>query len=425
MIELINVDVLSYTLAIVMFLGMISYLFGERVHISYIPILIIVGMIFGPIIGMINREMAHYIFDYMRVFGLVIILFTEGHDLKWPLLKKHMATIGILDTVGLLITAVVAAFAFSAIFHAPFVVGFLFGAIISATDPATLIPLFKQHKVDENIKTVIVTESIFNDPLGIVLTTLAIAFLLPSAQSAQFMESIAKYTTIYPAAVIFFLYEIGVSIAVGVGLGILGYWLIRWLRLERTPVIYALSLAFGGFFIGEYLQASGYLVATTIGIVLGNHKIFFKRFGESKNVQQALDFELRFNETLSSLSTVFIFLLLGASLDLQVIEANLFWGILIALIVVFIARPLAGTTLLPLGKWSWREYLFISFEGPRGVVPAALASLPLSLGRLHHNPQLIQWGETILSVTVIVVLTSVILETVWVGYLKKTLLQNA
>ena len=419
-----NVDVLSYTLAVVMFLGMISYLFGEKFHISYIPILIVVGMIFGPILGMINREMAHYIFNYIRVFGLVIILFTEGHDLKWPLLKKHFATIGMLDTVGLLITAFVAAFAFSWIFQVPLVVGFLFGAIISATDPATLIPLFKQHKVNEDIKTVIVTESIFNDPLGIVLTTLAVAFLLPQAQSAKFLESIAKYTTLYPAAVLFFLYEVGVSIALGIGIGILGYWLIRWFKLERTPVIYALSLAFGGFFIGEMFQASGYLVATTIGIVLGNHKIFFKKHGESQSVQKALDFEVRFNEILSNLSTVFIFLLLGASLDLRIIGANLLWGSIIAGVVIFIARPLAGTTLLPLKKWSWREYIFISLEGPRGVVPAALASLPLSLGRLYHDKPLIQWGETILSVTVIVVLTSVILETLWVGPFKKKMLEN-
>lgn len=147
-------------------------------------------MIFGPVLGAINREMAHYIFNYIRVFGLVIILFTEGQELKWPLLKKHMVTIGLLDTVGLLVMATVVAFIFSWFFHFPFIVGFLFGAIISATDPATLIPLFKQNKVNEDIETVIVTESIFNDPLGIVLTSLAIAFILPTAQSAHFLEAI-------------------------------------------------------------------------------------------------------------------------------------------------------------------------------------------------------------------------------------------
>ena len=141
-----NVDEFVYTLSIVMFLGMVSYLFSERFHISSIPILIIVGMLFGPVLGFIDRNLAHHIFNYVRVFGLVIILFTEGQNLKWPLLKKHIATIGMLDTAGLLITATIAAFSFSWLFHLPLIAGFLFGAIISATDPATLIPLLKQHK---------------------------------------------------------------------------------------------------------------------------------------------------------------------------------------------------------------------------------------------------------------------------------------
>lgn len=192
--------------------------------------------------------------------------------------------------------------------------------------------------------------------------------------------------------------------------------------MERAPVIYSLSLAFGGFFIGESLQASGYLVATVIGIILGNHKIFFNKHKETEGVQKALNAEMIFNGHLSDLSTVFIFLLLGASLDLRIIGANLLVGSLIAGVVIFLARPAAASVLLPLRKWSLKEYLFISLEGPRGVVPAALASLPLALGRSSHNMLLIQWGETILSVTVIVVLTTVILETLWVGPLKRKLL---
>ncbi len=242
------------TLAIVMTLGVITFLFSEKTHISSVPILIVLGMVFGPILGLIDRSIAQDLFNYIRVFGLVVILFAEGHNLKWPLLKKHMATIGILDTVGLFITAIVAAFFFSIFFHVPFLVGFLFGAIISATDPATLIPLFKQHKINENIRTVIVTESIFNDPLGIVLTVLAVALLVPQAPSAKFIESIAHYTTLYPAAVIFFVYEVGISILIGIVLGIVGYWLSRAFKLENFSEIYSLALAFGGFAIGKWLQ---------------------------------------------------------------------------------------------------------------------------------------------------------------------------
>ncbi len=411
------------TLAIVMALGVITFLFIEKTHISSVPILIVLGMIFGPILGLIDRSIAQNLFNYIRVFGLVVILFAEGHNLKWPLLKKHMATIGILDTVGLFITAIVAAFFFSIFFHVPFLVGFLFGAIISATDPATLIPLFRQHKINEDIRTVIVTESIFNDPLGIVLTVLAVALLVPQAPSAKFIEAIAHYTTLYPAAMIFFLYEVGISILIGIVLGIVGYWLIRSFKLEKMSEIYSLALAFGGFAIGEWLQASGYLVATVIGIVLGNHQLFFKKHCVLKGVHNVVDTEKDFNEILSDFATIFIFILLGASLDLKLFGSAAIMGIIVAITIIVVARPIAGLSIIPLNKWSKKEYGFMALEGPRGVVPSALASLPLSLGITYKNPQLIGWGETILTVTVITVLVSVVAETLWVGVLNKKLLE--
>ena len=213
-----------------MAVGVITFLFSEKTGVSYVPILIVLGLLVGPVSQVVERSIAHQLFNYARVFGLIVILFAEGHNLKWSLLKKHVATIGILDTIGLLITVVVSAAFFSWLLHVPFAVGFLFGAIISATDPATLIPLFKQHGINENMKSIIVTESIFNDPLGIVMTILAIALLVPQASSARFIEGIARFTTLYPAAVVFFLYEVVASLAIGVGFGLLGYWLIDlWL----------------------------------------------------------------------------------------------------------------------------------------------------------------------------------------------------
>ena len=419
-----HVDVIILTLAVVMTLGIIAYLFSEKMHISLVPILMILGLLFGSVLGIIERNVAHELFKYVRVFGLTIILFAEGHNLKWTMLKRHMATIFILDTAGLFVTAIVSAFFFSLFFHLPFLVGFLFGSIISATDPATLIPLFKQHKINENVKTVLVTESIFNDPLGIVLTSLAIALLLPQASSASFIESISHYTTLYPGAVIFFLYAVGVSILLGLAFGIFGYWFIRVFKLQNFSEIYSLALAFSGFFIGEWLHASGYLVATVTGIVLGNHAIFFKRRGFSDVVDNAIIKESHFNEILADFSTILIFVLLGASLDLKQLENGTLIAVAVAITVILFARPLAGLTILPLKKWTKKEYLFLSLEGPRGVVPSALASLPLTLGLTYKDPQMIGWGETILTATVMTVLTSVIIETLWMPVLNRKLLKN-
>ncbi|ALM76574.1 cation:proton antiporter [Thermococcus barophilus] len=419
-----DVDTIAYILFMVLAVGMVSLLISRRFNVSYVPLFVFFGILAGPVLGLINRSLAHELFSYVRVFGLVMILFAEGHTLSWKMLKRNMGTIAVLDTVGLLITAVIAGIAFSVLFHTPFIVGFLFGAIIGATDPATLIPLFRQYKVKEDIETVIVTESIFNDPLGIVLTSVAIALLLPQAPSAAVLESIARYISIYPAAVVFFLYELGMSIGIGVLLGVFGYYFIKKTGIKGFPEIevFALMLAFGGFLLGEYVKASGYLVATVTGIVLGNHKVFFRDNPRTvKRIMRAIEKEVHFNESLATLATIFIFALLGASLDMTVITSNLLPGMILAFVVILIARPIAVLPILP--WWKPKEYLFIALEGPRGVVPSALASLPLTLGLVYHDQQMIQWGEIILGATVITVLVSVIVETLWVPLLRERLLE--
>ena len=418
-----GVDMVAYVVVIVLILGITSLLISRKTNISYIPLLIVFGILVGPVFGIIGRGIARSLFDYVRVFGLFIILFAEGHHLWRSLLVKNFTTIALLDTVGLLITAVIAAFAFSFFFHLPFVVGFLFGAIISATDPATLIPLFKQHHINQDVETVIVTESIFNDPLGIVLTSLALVFVMPKAPSAMAVESIARYITLYPASIVYFIYEVGMSIFIGAIIAYIGYLGIKKLKLRKSPYIeiLALTLAFGGFIIGEIALASGFLVATVVGILLGNHDDFFH--DTTPETTAAIERDSHFNDTLAMLGTVFIFVLLGASLNLSMMSLNvLIYGILIALLIVFVARPIAALIILP--KWKFKKFMFISLEGPRGVVPSALASLPLSLGMRFHDVQMVQWGEIILSATVITVLLSVVVETVWVPFLKGKLLNE-
>ncbi len=417
-------ELINFTIIIVVTLGFIAFILSNRYKISSVPILIILGLLFGPVLGLIPRNDAHHLFNYTRIFGLVLILFAEGQNLKWPLIKKHFATIGLLDTVGLFLTAIIAGWAFSFLFHLPFSAGFLFGAIISATDPATLIPLFKQNKVDENIETVIVTESIFNDPLGIVLTILAVALVVPQASEAHLMESIAHYTSLYPAAVLFFLYEVISSVFIGILLGGIGYWILKEIKPQIYPEIFGLIMAFGGFFIGELVLTSGYLVATTIGIVFGNHNLIFKDDKVNKNFGTFLSSELNFSETLSDLATIFIFILIGATINLSVFGKTFITGSILALVIIFIARPISVLTLLPLKKWSFKQYLFISLEGPRGVVPSAMSGLPLSLGLMYHNKTLISWGEVILSATLITIIISVITETLWVKFLSGKLLKD-
>jgi len=402
--------------------GITSMLLSRRYNISYVPLFIIAGILLGPVALLVPRDLAHELFDYVRVFGLVVILFTEGHHLSWKLLKRNLPTIVTLDTVGLLITALLSAWFFSVVFHAPFLIGLLFGAIISATDPATLVPLFRQYRVRQDIETTLVTESIFNDPLAIVLTTVAVSMLVP--MEGGLFSVFSGHLGLYGAAVAYFLYSVTVSLLLGAMVGLFGYWFIKKTGIFEFPEIeiFSLFLAFSGFLIGESLQASGYLVATVTGIVLGNYKVFSKKEKPQvlNRVMKAIEKEVHFNESLAAIATVFIFVLLGASIDPRPLLENLWGGILVAYFVMLVARPIAA---LPILKW-WRprEYLFIALEGPRGVVPSALAALPLSLARMYPDRLDPHWGEVILAVTVTTVLASVITETLWLPLLRDKLL---
>ncbi|WP_297534698.1 sodium:proton antiporter [Thermococcus sp.] len=423
---MVSIEMVARALITVFGSGIIALLISRRYNISYIPLFIVAGILIGPITMVLPRTEARHLFNYVRVFGLVMILFTEGHNLSWKLLKRNFPTIATLDTLGLLVTALLAGWFFSVVFHAPFLIGFLYGAIISATDPATLIPLFKQYRVPQDIEITIVTESIFNDPLGIVLTDVAVAMLIVSASGGLF-AAFSHHLGVYGAAVAFFLYEVIVSIILGVIVGLFGYWFIKKTRMYEFPEIeiFSLFLAFGGFLLGEKLQASGYLVATTTGIILGNSNVFAKKEDPKVlgKVIKAIEREVHFNETLADIATIFIFVLLGASLNLQPLVSNLVKGLLVAYFIMLVARPIAA---LPILKWwSKKEYVFISLEGPRGVVPSALAALPLTLAEKYHSAVLTTyWGEVILAVTVITVLASVLTETLWVPFLKSRLLES-
>jgi len=326
------IDPLAWALCIIFALGTLTYVLDRKINLSIVPFLIIIGVLVGPVLELIVHDEAHAMFEHARVLGLVIILYAEGHSLKWPLLKKHLGTIGVLDTLGLLITAGAAGLLFCWVFDAPILIGMLFGAIVSATDPASLIPVFKQNKIDPDLETVIVTESIFNDPLGIVMTTVAIALLLPDADAARSLQWIAGYITLTPAVVVYFLYSLLASIILGVLLGTISHRLARYLDYDQLPILFGLSIAFGGFVLGESVQASGYLVATTIGIVLGNHRYMFKETAkEKKHVDEFVRVSEGFEDSLAQVATLFIFILLGASPQPEAMAGDLDNGSLIGM----------------------------------------------------------------------------------------------
>ncbi len=416
-----GVETIALAMMIIFLSGIVAMLVSKKTKFPYTPLLIFLGILVGPILGLILPNTARVLFYYVRAFGLFIVMFAAGFQIKLKLLRKHFTVIALLDTVGLFVTAIVSGWIFEFFFHVPWSIGFLFGAIVSGTDPATLVPLFKEHKVSKDMETIIITESIFNGPLAIILTMVALIIVLPEIPAAEEFISFTPGASVYLAAVLYFLYQIFASALIGAGIALLAYWSIKKLGIYKTPYteVLGLGIAFGGYVIGEALAASGFLVVTILALILGNHQAFFKR--KDKRVDEAVKKNEEFNDTLSTFSIILIFVLLGASLNTMHLGAGvLAYSILIALLVIFVARPLATLVILP--KMGWKRYLFVALEGPKGAVAASMATLPLAMGMLVNDADLIKWGEFILTATLMTVFLSMILESAWMKPLKRWLL---
>jgi NhaP-type Na+/H+ or K+/H+ antiporter len=93
---------LAWTLSLVFTIGAFTYALNRRVQISTVPVLLLLGVMIEHLLGLIALDDARGMFDQLRVIGLVIILFTAGFSLQWPVLHRHLRTIVLLDTIGLL-----------------------------------------------------------------------------------------------------------------------------------------------------------------------------------------------------------------------------------------------------------------------------------------------------------------------------------
>ena len=86
------------------------------------------------------------------------------------MLKEVWITIASLATVGLLITAMITGMAAYYFLHVPIIVALLLGAVLSSTDPATLVPVFKEVRIRQRVAQTVMSESAFNDAMDAILT---------------------------------------------------------------------------------------------------------------------------------------------------------------------------------------------------------------------------------------------------------------
>ncbi len=413
MITLQSKDFIQLSLLLV--IASFSIPIARKVSLVEIPILISLGLLFGPGLGIISHSFAEYMIqDFagfgIGILGLVIILYYESHNVNFRVIRKFLLNIVSLNTVGMVITSVVAGIFFSLLTGAPFLIGFLFGAIISPTDPSTLIPLFKKIKIKDDYSGTLIGESLFNDPLAIILVTLAISFIYSGSPYSSLFNSVTGTVGLMGGIPLFLIIQIAVPSILGVVMGFAIIYLNRYLNFENLIVGLLLGVVLFELTVLYSVGITPFPAIIATGAIVGtftDKSIFWSR-------------ESNFQENLSYLAQGIIFILVGSLITRGDITGFLLQGFILTLAVIFVVRPLAVFISLPPGRsknrgpaQSWRTKTFIALSGPRGVVSVVEAAIPYTIGLLSGNPLLLKWG-TVLEIDVtFIVLLSILLQTIY------------
>lgn len=353
---------------IVLIAGMIGGKAASWLRVPDVAVYLLTGVLVGPILHLVALSPQSTADQLLIVFGAALILFDGGRAISIQMLKQVWLTITLLAVPGVLITAAVTAGAAMRVLDMPLLYAFLLAAIIASTDPATLIPVFKQVPVEERLKQTVESESAFNDATGSIVT-FAVLGAVTGHQSWTLGGTLLD-----------FLRMAGGGLLVGLLVGSLGALLIsqRGLLRETSPVV-VLTAAVASYLVGDLLGVSGFMATFTAGVVFGNASSFRLRIAREREVEIQ-----HFFDSVTLVLRMLIFILLGSQVDFAALLDFWWQGLLVVFALMFIGRPLTVFLCAGIDRnagWNLRELLFMCWVRETGVIPAALIALiaPLNL----------------------------------------------
>ena len=385
---------------VILAIGTLTGLFAQKINIPDVALFLIVGMLIGPeVTGLVNIKADSALNQIILLFGASYILFDGGASLRFEVLKQVWITILVIATVGVLITAAITGLAAHIVLGLPWIVALLMGAALASTDPATLVPIFRQVKIRDRVAQTVMSESAFNDAMGAIVTFGVLAVAMGTGEFSL-MSSLFDL-----------LKQSAIGIVAGGVLGYLAALLIaheRWSFLKEYAPVVTLVAVIGAYFAADGLQASGFMAVFVFGIVIGNKDAFGFKMPASE--QQKLD---DYVMTTAFIMRLFIFILLGAQVDFHLMGQFWLGGVIVVVLFMLVARPVTVfLCALPdrRAKWSFNEMLFMCWTRETGVIPAALAGLLLGMKA--------PGAQVIASVTFIAILMTILIQaptTKWLG----------
>ena len=360
--DFVNLPLLAA--AALVFVSVLAGLFSARIGFSFLLVFLLAGVLAGV------DGIGGWQFDDARIsfwvgnVALAVILLDGGLRTAYATFRTGLRPASVLATVGVWICAGITAAAGVLLVGLDWGTALLLGAIVGSTDAAAVFALLTRSGVtlNERVAATLEIESGVNDPMAVYLTLVFIALLAAPPGEASVWTGMATA----------FVQQFGWGTAAGVASGFAMAELLRRVAArDAGGGVLALLVGAAGlsvFAATGWLGGSGFLAVYLFGLIVGN-----RASAEVAPTLAAMD-------GYAWLAQAGMFLLLGLLVTPSTMTGSLLPALGVALVLIFVARPVAVWLCLVPFHFSARETWFIAWVGLRGAVPIVLALFPLLAG---------------------------------------------
>jgi potassium/hydrogen antiporter len=344
--------------AVLIMAGILSSLLALRFGAPLLLVFLLIGLLAG------DSGPGHVQFEDLRTTYLVgsvalaLILFDGGLRTRFQNIRAVIAPSMVLATIGVLLTALITAPVAKYVLDLNWAEALLAGAVVASTDAAAVFLLVHAQglRLRPRVGATLEAESGTNDPFAVFLTLMLVELI-----------SVGETSFAHVAM------ELGREAVLGAVVGIVGGRLVV-LALNRMALPqglhapFVLTAALVLFGIAQIAHASGFLAVYLAGIMIGNRPT------------RAHNAVVTFLDAATWLAQIVMFVLLGLLASPQRLVASIGPAVIVALVLMLVARPLAVFLCLAPFRFNWREKVFIAWTGLRGAVAIFLASIPMLVG---------------------------------------------